>query len=190
VTHALIHARARARDARYEVAPAHGICKHWGYAKDPAPGCLGELPVKSVKPLSLLACALLALGAVTPAPVVAEGNLAAQPERLETLVLGADLTFSQTEYQLETGKYYRWQIESEGGEEFLIQAPELFRNSWLNQIVINDIEVKPVAGGIYGIEFDSAGVVDVWFVPIRPGNYAFFAAGHEVRGMTGTFVVR
>lgn len=137
---------------------------------------------------SILAVASAVMALATP--VSAEGNLASQPELLETLELGADLSFSVTEYQLETGKYYRWQIASGGGEEFLVRAPELFRNAWVNQIVINDIEVKPVAGGIYGIEFDDEGSADVWFVPIRPGDYDYFVDGHEERGMLGKFVVR
>lgn len=123
------------------------------------------------------------------APVRAEGNLASRAERLEPLVLGADLSFSVTEYQLETGKYYRWRIESEGGEEFAVRSPELFRNSWIDQVIINDIEVTPM-GGIYSVEFDDEGVADVWFVPVRPGNFDYFVAGFESRGMIGTFVVR
>jgi len=137
---------------------------------------------------ALLVFATALLG--TAASSNAEGNLASQPERLEPLVLGADLSFSVKEYQLETGKYYRWQIQSEGGEEFLVQAPELFRNSWVNQVVINDIEVKPVGGGIYGVEFDDEGTADVWFVPIVPGDFEFYADGFEERGMLGKFVVR
>jgi len=120
----------------------------------------------------------------------AEGNLAAKPVRLEPLVLGADLSFSVKEYVLETGKYYRWQIQSQGGEEFLVQAPELFRNSWVNQVVIGDTEVKPVGGGLYGVEFDDEGTADVWFVPIVPGDFEFYAAGFRERGMLGKFVVR
>jgi hypothetical protein len=138
--------------------------------------------------MTTLSAALV--GLVLGVPVHSEGNLASQPKRLEPLVLGADLSISVNEYQLETGKYYRWQIESMGGEEFLVQAPELFRTSWINQIVISDIEVKPVAGGIYGIEFDDAGTADVWFVPIMPGDFEFYVAGFRERGMRGKFVVR
>lgn len=137
---------------------------------------------------ALLVCAISLLSSVAAGN--AEGNLASKPERLEPLVLGADLSFSVKEYKLETGKYYRWQIQSQGGEEFLVKAPELFRNSWVNQIVINDIEVKPVGGGIYGVEFDDEGTADVWFVPIVPGDFEFYADGFEERGMLGKFVVR
>lgn len=119
----------------------------------------------------------------------AQGNLASRATRLEPLVMDVELNFSVKEYQLETGKYYRWRIESDGGEEFLVKAPGLFRNSWINQVVINDIEVKPL-GGIEGVEFDDAGIADIWFVPVRPGDYEFFADGYETRGMIGTFIVR
>ena len=33
-------------------------------------------------------------------------------------VMDANLNFSVKEYKIETGKYYRWKIESKGGEEF------------------------------------------------------------------------
>lgn len=131
--------------------------------------------------------ALLGIAAGTTA--LAEGNLASRPTRLEPLVLGADLSFSVKEYQLETGKYYAWTIRSDGGEEFQIKAPELFRNSWINQVVINDLEVKP-AGGLDSVEFDDEGEITIWFVPIRPGNYDYYADGYENRGMRGTFVTR
>lgn len=135
----------------------------------------------------------LLLGVLVAAPVHAparaEGNLASRATRLEALVLKGDLSFSVTEYKLETGKYYRWRIESDGGEEFLVMSPGLMRNSWINQVVIDDKEVKPM-GGIYGVEFDGEGVIDIWFVPIRPGNYDYWVDGYENRGMKGTFIVR
>lgn len=137
----------------------------------------------------IVAAATAIAAATLPATAIAEGNLAAQPETLVLAIDGGALTFSATEYQIETGKYYRWEIISDGIEEIMIQAPDLFRNSWINQIIINDLEVH-TSGAIYGIEFDDAGTVLIFFVPIRPGNYEFFAPGHEERGMLGTFVVR
>lgn len=138
-------------------------------------------------------CFLVLLGVISVLSVsglvYAEGNLASRPDRLETLILGADLSFSVSEYKLETGKYYRWRIQSEGGEEFMVRAPDLFRNSWVEQVVIHDVELHP-GGAFYGIEFDDEGIADVWFVPIRPGNFDFFIEGFETRGMIGTFIVR
>ncbi len=121
--------------------------------------------------------------------VLAEGNLATDATRLPDMAIdSAELTLSVSEFELETGKYYRWRIVHDGGEEFQILAPDLFRNSWINQVVIEDLEVQPF--GIYAIEFDDEGTIDVWFVPIRPGNYDFWIAGYENRGLAGTFVVR
>jgi len=121
--------------------------------------------------------------------VSAEGNLASRAERLPDMIIdSAALTFSVNEFALETGKYYRWRIVHDGGEEFQIVAPELFRNSWVSQVVIEDLEVKPY--GLHSVEFDDEGTIDVWLVPLRPGNFEFWVKGYENRGLAGTFVVR
>lgn len=136
-----------------------------------------------------LAAALAAFLATGAGMASAEGNLASSATRLPDLLLdSAALSMSWAEQELETGKYYRWRIVHDGGEEFQIVAPDLFRNAWVNQVVIQDLEVKPM--GLHSVEFDDEGTIDIWFVPIRPGNYAFGAAGFESRGMAGTFVVR
>jgi hypothetical protein len=135
---------------------------------------------------ALAAAAALAL---IPIAADAEGNLASQPTTLELAIDGRNLTFSATEYTLETGKYYRWVITSDGIEEIMVQAPDLFRNSWINQIVIDEVEVHAI-GAIYGIEFDDEGTAVMTFVPIRPGNYEFYAPGYQDRGLSGTFIVR
>ena len=67
-------------------------------------------------------------------------------------------------------------------------APELLRNSWINQVVVNDLEVTPY--GLYSVEFDDAGTINISFVPIRPGEYEFWADGYEDRGLVGKFVVK
>ncbi len=131
------------------------------------------------------ACAVM----LAPAMVRAAGNLASQPTTLELAIDGRNLTFSATEYTLETGKYYRWAITSDGIEEVMLQATDLFGNSWINQIVINDLEVHPF-GGIYGVEFDDEGEVVIFFIPLRPGDYEFFVPGYEDRGLLGKFIVR
>lgn len=119
----------------------------------------------------------------------AEGNLASDAVRLpEMRIDSAALTLSETRFELETGRYYRWRVVHDGGEEFQIVAPELFRNSWINQVVADGLEVQPYA--LYAIEFDDEGTIDVWFVPIRPGDYDFWIKGYEERGLAGTFVVR
>ena len=121
-------------------------------------------------------------------PLWAEGNLAAAPERLEPLVLnGTDWTMAPLEYSLETGRYYHWAISSDGLEEFAVMVPELWRNAWIDQVVIDRREVKPI--GLYSVEFDDEGTIEIWFVPIRPGQYDFWVDGFETRGMAGHITV-
>ena len=129
------------------------------------------------------ACGLLAAGAA-----FAEGDLTRRAERLEPLKLDAAAGFSIKSYELETGTYYRWRIESDGGDEYAFVAPELFRNSWIDQVSIDDREVKPF--GLSSVEFDDAGPIDIWFVPIRPGDYEFRVESLETQGFAGVMHVR
>lgn len=133
-----------------------------------------------------LAAATLSLVLVSSAN--AEGNLASNGTDLTLSINTVDLTFSQNTWELETGKYYRIDIISDGNEEISVVAPELWRNSWINQIVVNDLEVK--AYGLYSVEFDDAGTFNISFVPIRPGEYDIYVPGYEDRGLKGKFVVK
>jgi hypothetical protein len=132
--------------------------------------------------------AVAAAFVLAPALALAEGNLAADGEDLVLNINTIDLTFSQTEWQLETGQYYRIDITSDGNEEISVVAPELWRNAWINQIVVNDLEVK--SHGLYSIEFDDAGTFNISFVPIRPGEYEIYVPGYEDRGLKGKFIVK
>ena len=136
-----------------------------------------------------VAAALAGALLVAIAPVAqAEGNLASRATELELNINTVDLSFSQTEFQLETGKYYILNVSSDGEEEIAVAAPELWRNSWINQIVVNDLETTPY--GLYSIEFDDAGTFSIGFVPIRPGEYDIYVPGYENRGLKGKFVVK
>lgn len=119
----------------------------------------------------------------------AKGNLASSPVRLPELKIDTvHLKYSETSYTLETGKYYFWTISCDGEEEDIaVRAPELFANSWINQIVSNNMEVHTTS--IYSIEFDDAGSQQIQFVPIRPGQYDYYTPGYENRGLKGTVLV-
>lgn len=80
--------------------------------------------------------------------------------------------------QLQSGAYYKMQITADGSAELAIEGPDFFRAIWMNEIVINKIEIRPMA--IDSIEFDKAGVVELSFIAIKPGR-------HEIRipGSTG-----
>jgi hypothetical protein len=118
----------------------------------------------------------------------AEGNLAANGTDLTLSINTVDLTFSQDTWELETGKYYQLDITSDGNEEISVVAPELWRNSWINQIVVNELEVKSY--GLYSVEFDDEGTFNISFVPIRPGEYEIYVPGYENRGLKGKFIVK
>ena len=129
------------------------------------------------------------IGIIAVAPLAfSAGNLTKRATRLVPLELDGVKGFSQKTYELETGKYYRWRITSDGREEYKLLAPGLFRNSWINQVVIEDKEVKP--NGLHAVEFDSAGTIDIWFIPIRPGDYPFYVEKFETQGFHGVMRVR
>ncbi len=128
----------------------------------------------------------LALAPLADAP--AAGNLVKRAERLESLELNAGSGFSIKAYDLETGVYYRWRIVSDGREEYRLMAPELFRNSWIDRVSIEGKEIEPM--GVYAIEFDDEGEIDIWFVPIRPGDYRFYIESLEREGFSGMMHVR
>ncbi|WP_170335253.1 hypothetical protein [Ruegeria arenilitoris] len=79
---------------------------------------------------------------------------------------------------LQSGAYYKLEITADGSAELAIEGPSFFRAIWMNEIVINKIEIRPMA--VDSIEFDKAGVAELSFIAIKPGS-------HEIRipGSTG-----
>ena len=132
--------------------------------------------------------AIAVLACLTAGALSAEGDPTRRATRLEPLVLDAAKGFSVDCYQVESGVYYRWRIKSDGLEEYKLVAPALFREIWVDQVVIADKEVKPY--GLHALEFDDEGEIDVWFVPIRPGRYEFYVEGLRTQGFSGVFRVK
>lgn len=135
----------------------------------------------------LVRVATAALGAVLLATAAeAAGNLTQRATRLPPLVFDKELSPSVKSYELTTGTYYRLTVESKAGDEWQFVAPELFANAFIDQISIKDIEIHG-ARNIGWIEFDADGAVNIYFIPIRPGEFDF-----GVRGRTpvGKFVVK
>jgi hypothetical protein len=97
---------------------------------------------------------------------------------LDPIQLTAGAMKSAGSYKLLSGGYYRIRISSDGTQEQAIEAPGLFRNAWVNEVVINDLEVRPL--GLDSIEFDDEGEVELSFVAITPGTYDM-----RIRGTTG-----
>jgi hypothetical protein len=81
-------------------------------------------------------------------------------------------------YALLAGGYYSLDIISDGTQEIAVEGPGFFRNVWVNELVIDDIEIRPL--GVDSIEFDDEGTVSMSFVAITPGQYDI-----RIRGTTG-----
>lgn len=143
---------------------------------------------------SVLAGALAIGAAMLVAPHVVDAQqrgfagLLTGVQKLEPLTLGAGKPLAEKPYELESGKYYRLKIIADGTAELAIHGPEFFRNVWVNEIVINDIEVRPL--GVDSLEFDAAGEAEISFVTIRPGTFILRIPGTTGESQQAIFNVK
>jgi hypothetical protein len=137
-------------------------------------------------------CGLVFVAAIAlPGLAGAEGYLAQKPEKLPDLVLGLGETgygVSQKDYSLTTGKAYRLKLKSTGQKECAWAAPDLANYIWLRKVEVGHVEIK--ASHVYEIEMEREGEAELFFVPIRPGEYAWGCRGLESKGMAGKFIVK
>ncbi|WP_082912420.1 hypothetical protein [Sinorhizobium americanum] len=70
---------------------------------------------------------------------------------------------------LQSGAYYEMRITADGSAELALTGAPFFRAIWMNEIVVNGVEVRPMA--IDSLEFDEAGTATLSFVAIKPGSY-------------------
>ncbi len=122
---------------------------------------------------------------------LAKGDMTRKPLALPDLVLGSEVTdyaMSEKKYQLETGQAYKLKIISSGLKEYAIEAPQFFTSIFLRKIEAGGMEIK--ATTLVQLEFEDEGEAEIYFVPIKPGSFPFFARGLEAKGMTGLFEVR
>ena len=106
------------------------------------------------------------------------GLLTGGATELEPITLASGKPLVDAPYELESGKYYRLPINADGSAELAIAGADFFRNVWVDEVVINDIEVRPL--GVDSIEFDDAGTATITFVTIRPGRFTL-----RIPGTTG-----
>ena len=134
----------------------------------------------------------LALLASSGAALAQGGDLSRQVEALEPLVFGGgDYGFdaSVERYDIVTGTGYSLVIGSTGyHDEYAIVAPTFFRNIWLRKVEAGNVEVK--ASVLNELEFGGEGEVEIYFVPIVPGDYEIYAKGFEGRGNTAIISVK
>ena len=132
-----------------------------------------------------LAAVLLATAAMTAtataAPLCTDLGFAGlfakcNTQELPELTVAAGKPLSEEgSWALQSGAYYEVEIVADGSQELTIVGPEFFRAIWIDEIVINDLEVRPL--GLDSLEFDDEGTLELGFIAIKPGQYELRIAG-------------
>ena len=97
-------------------------------------------------------------------------------EDLPKITLSAGMPLLESgELRLKSGRYYEIVIECDGSAELAIEGPGFFRAIWIDEIIINDIEIRAMA--VDSMEFDDEGEVEMGFVAVKPGTYELRVPG-------------
>lgn len=127
----------------------------------------------------------LTLGLVCP-PVFAQdtgfgmaGLLSGSNKQdLPPITLSAGVPLADAPWVLKSGTYYEVEINGDGSQELALIGPEFFRAIWIDEIVVEGLEIRPL--GLDSVEFDEAGTMEIGFVAVLPGAYYI-----KVPGSTG-----
>jgi hypothetical protein len=114
--------------------------------------------------LLLLLLALPAKAQNAPAGLLAATN----KQDLPDIILSAGQPLG-TPWVLRSGTYYEVEITADGSQELALSGPDFFRAIWIDEIVIEGLEIRPL--GLDSVEFDEAGTMEVGFIAIKPGSY-------------------
>ena len=148
------------------------------------------MSIEGVRPHTL-APSLVALAAAALVPGTASaqaaGLLAGGAEKLEPLTLSAVEPLAKGPYTLKSGGYYSIDIVGDGSAELTLAGPEFFRNVWIDEVVINDLEVRPL--GLDSVEFDDEGTMSIRFIAIRPGTYEIAIPGTSGESQRAVFTI-
>lgn len=104
------------------------------------------------------------------------------------LMLGSGKPVATGEYKLKSGGYYRMDITADGTGEMALSGGDFFRAVWINEIVINDIEIRPM--GVHSLEFDDAGTATISFVAMVPGRYTLSIPGSHGETQQAVFNIQ
>lgn len=108
------------------------------------------------------------------AGVLSSGN----KEDLPPVILSAGMPLADAPWELQSGTYYEFTIEGDGSQELALVGPEFFRAIWIDEIVVQGLEIRPL--GLDSVEFDEAGEMEIGFLAIKPGRYYI-----KIPGSTG-----
>lgn len=107
---------------------------------------------------------------------------------LAPLTVGSGKPVASGEYKLKSGGYYRININSDGTAELALSGGDFFRAIWIDEVVINDIEIRPM--GVHSLEFDDAGTATLSFVAIVPGRYTLSIPGSQGETQRAVFNIQ
>ncbi|WP_342078182.1 hypothetical protein [Yoonia sp. SS1-5] len=136
-----------------------------------------------MKYLALFAALALASSAVaddddTPSFGAAGLLSGSNKENLPPIILSAGEPISAEPWVLKSGTYYEFEIQGDGSQELALVGPEFFRAIWIDEIVVEGLEIRPL--GLDSVEFDEAGEMEIGFIAIKPGAYYM-----KIPGTTG-----
>nr|WP_246043986.1 hypothetical protein [Ruegeria sediminis] len=103
---------------------------------------------------------------------------ASNKEDLPPIILSAGMPLAEAPWVLQSGTYYEFEIQGDGSQELALVGPEFFRAIWIDEIVVEGLEIRPL--GLDSIEFDEAGEMEIGFIALKPGSYYL-----KVPGSTG-----
>ncbi|SFI47150.1 hypothetical protein [Albimonas pacifica] len=125
--------------------------------------------------------ALTALLCLAALPASAEGFglagvlSAKNRQDLPPIALSAGMPLADAPLVLKSGTYYEIEIIADGSAELALTGPEFFRAIWIDEIVIEGLEIRPL--GLDSVEFDEAGTMEIGFLAIKPGRYVLQVPG-------------
>ncbi|MGI9357217.1 MAG: hypothetical protein ACR2PF_18925 [Rhizobiaceae bacterium] len=88
---------------------------------------------------------------------------------LPELTLSSGKPIAEAPLKLKSGTMYEIEIVGDGTAELALEGSGFFRAIWINEIVVNGLEIRPY--GIESVEFDKAGTMEIEFLAIKPGKY-------------------
>ena len=109
-------------------------------------------------------------------------------EDLAPLTLASGKPVAEADYTLKSGGYYRIKVVADGSAELALSGGDFFRAVWVNEIIVNDIEIRPL--GVHSIEFDAAGEAEISFIAIMPGRYTLSIPGSSGESQQAVFNIQ
>ncbi|MBK4218207.1 hypothetical protein JJJ17_19945 [Paracoccus caeni] len=107
---------------------------------------------------------------------------------LPDLTLGSGKPVAEGPISLKSGGYYKMKIVADGSAELALSGGDFFRAIWINEIVINNIEIRPL--GVHSLEFDAAGEAEISFIAIMPGTFELAIPGTSGDSQKAVFTIQ